>query len=234
MESPKWKKRKNGYFYVKDDYKFIIWENERGYRFCMEELEWSEYGNSYRNSGISEYYKTMWEAKDRAFNILYPVKHHNKPVELNHSYRYTLPSHEADKIRLLQNLCTSEIKKTMQLYLPAYKSISAKTLSLNNVQIPKAEDRTKVDMIVEVIGTDKQRYQICVKFLFNDDLSAEEIKRIQDAGVQYITIDCKEMMAYEDMSQDDIHDFMQEYDRYGWIHAPLYDTYLKRKSTINT
>ena len=234
MESPKWKKRKNGYFYVKDNYKFIIWENEKGYQFCMEELEWSEYGNSYRNSGISEYYKTMREAKERAFNILHPVKHHNKPAVLNEIYRYTLSENESDRLRMLQNLCSSEIERMKALYLPEYKSIPAKTLSLNNVQIAKPEDGARVDLIAEVVGKDKKLYKFCVKFMFKGELSAEEIKRIQDAGVQYILVDCKEMMTFDEISQEDIHDFMKRYDQYHWINAPLYDKHLQNKSTINS
>ncbi|MGM9811107.1 MAG: HNH endonuclease [Paludibacteraceae bacterium] len=228
MESPMWQKRGNGYFYEKDKYKFIIWENEKGYRFCLEELGWTEYGNRYRKTEISEYCKTMREAKERAFNILQPIRQPNKPVELNDDYRYSLAIHESDRIRLLQNLCSSEIKRTMQLYLPAYNSIPAKTLLLNNIQITKPEDRAQTDLIAEIVGKDKQVYKFCVKFLLKGELNAEEIQHIKDAGVQHIMIDCKDMMTYEDISQAEIQDFMKEDNRYRWVHAPVYDNYLKR------
>ena len=221
VDSPKWKRRKNGYIYCNE---IQIWQNG------LEEFVLVF--NSYKIYG----FKTLNEAKCRAFELYHKFSLKEERVP-NKNKALMLPDNKFERMDAMKFICFECINTHKKIIRPAYvspvRTIDAKELNCSNVYLKLLDDELDYDLSVYVVGNDKKNYKFYVKLIFDDHMPNEQFARIKECKVNYITIDCSFYMKYDSITIDDIYNELfgeESHQKYKWLSSPIYDNYFQQKA----
>lgn len=222
VDSPKWKRRKNGYIYCNE---IQIWQNG---------LE--EFVLVFNSSKIYGF-KTLNEAKCRAFELYNGCSLNDKKNNKGNK-TIILPENKFERINVLKTICLDCINNHKKIIRPLYvvetsiRTIEAKFIECANVYMNRFDKEWEYDLVVEILGKDEKTYDVYVKLIFGESLPLEELILIEKSRVNYITIDCSFFMKYDSITIEDIYNELYGENsplKYKWIACPVYDNFFKQK-----
>ena len=220
VNSPKWRNYKNGYFYKKGDEEICIWDNNQYFSVTYKS---SKEDQPYR---IKSSFKTIELAKTCAFETLFP-----STIQESRTYPKedvivcNQPTNIFDRKNLIRNICIQAIKK-YEFILPAYGKIPSHGVTFRLVRQFQPNENFKYDICASLFGKkDNIMYDFYIRFLFNEQVSEQEINAIREKNVQYITVDCSPLLSQDRISMPIVTKFLQGTDAIHsqWIHSPIYD-----------
>ena len=228
MDSPKWKSRKNGYFYKNNEGKIIIWNNRGKYKLCYQLYDNNEDIDYYpiRENGT---YSSLLEAKEKGFDILYPDEQKNSGSFSNSSL-ISLPQNVQEKKLLLSRIIIEDIRRSKHILLPQYKGIREKEIIVDNVLYNGSNHLVEHDFSAVLKGKNGLDYYFYYRLIFEDILSEEEIESIIKSNTQYITIDFRDIFSRSRITLSEITQKLYSFNSYSWINSPVYEECLKKRT----
>lgn len=228
INSPLWKHKKNGYFYKKDGVIVRIWDNDKYHSITYQYIDDTQ---TYRIKG---FFHSLVEAKYRAFEIFYaPEIHESKSYPKDEILVCQQPTNLSDRRCLIKNICAQIIIKEKKLILPPYNLIKSHIVQFVVVRNHQQNDSLNYDLYASLISkSDNKIYDFYIRFVFGDTLREQEILYIKEKNIQYICVDCSDLLDEREISMEIIHKFL--YDNQNihsqWIHSPIYDAYSSKES----
>ena len=227
INSPMWKQKKNGYFYKKDGVIVRIWDNTKYYSITYQYVDDEQ---QYRLKG---FFHSLIEAKYRAFEMFYaPQRHESKSYPNEEILVCSQPTNLSDRRYLIRNICAQIIKNEKKLILPKYNQIESRLVQFIIVRNHEHNDCLNYDLKASLIGKkDNIMYDFYIRFVFGETLPEQEIYTIKEKNVQYICVDCSNLLEGREVSMEIIRDFLYSNStRHSqWIHSPIYDAYSARE-----
>ena len=231
IDSPKWKKRKNGYIYSNE---IQIWENHSDdFVLVYKPIFAGKYYDYKKING----FKTLNEAKYRAFELYNDCSLTEEKITTSKKY-LILPEDRFERIDALKFICFDCINNNKKIIRPSYvvqnssKTIDATELNCNKVSKNRFDKEWDYDLVVDIVGKNEKHYEIFVKLIFEEGLPELQSDIIKKSMVNYITIDCSFLMKHDNFTIEDIYNELyneNSYKKYKWLSCPDYDNYFRQK-----